>query len=70
MPVNPLPIEIRKCCLRLGLQSALMTRESVHEAWKQQLAPTAHPDFAGDNEAAIELNSAKDTLIKWLSVEN
>src|ERR1700679_2170304 len=67
MPSNPLPIEIRKCCLILGIQPEQLTIELVHQAWKKQLtSPEMHPDFGGDVESAKYLNAAKDTLTRWL----
>ena len=61
------PPEIRKACKLLGLNPEEMTRASVSEAWKKEMAkPGVHPDTGGDTEMAIYLNTAKDSLIRWL----
>jgi hypothetical protein len=61
------PPEIRKACLLLGVRPEEITKEMVIEAWKRQIAsPGVHPDLGGDTESAIYLNTAKDTLIRWL----
>ncbi len=62
-----LPPEIRKACMLLGVRTDDLTVDSVLTAWKKQIAaPGVHPEQGGDNEAAIYLNTAKDTLIRWL----
>jgi hypothetical protein len=44
-----------------------MTERIVKEAWKRQIAsPGVHPDLGGETESAIYLNTAKDTLVRWL----
>ena len=51
----------------LGLQPERLSIESVNQAWKEQMsAPGVHPDLGGDQEAAIFLYTAKDTLLKWI----
>jgi hypothetical protein len=51
----------------LGLKPERLTIESVNQAWKKQMAaPGVHPDLGGDQEAAIFLYTAKDTLLKWI----
>ena len=61
------PPEIRKACMILGLKPERLTIESVNQAWKKQMAaPGVHPDLGGDQEAAIFLYTAKDTLLKWI----
>ena len=71
MPTLPRthPPEIRKACRLLGLNldEAVLTRASVFEAWKKEMAkPGVHPDTGGDTEMAIFLNTAKDTLIRYV----
>ena len=62
------PPEIRKACMILGVRPEEMTLKEVHEKWKAQIAaPGAHPDQGGDTESAIYLNTAKDTLVKWIN---
>jgi hypothetical protein len=61
------PAEIRKACLLLGVRPEDITKEIIIDAWKRQIAsPGVHPDLGGDTESAIFLNTAKDTLIRWL----
>src|SRR5262249_33929122 len=61
------PAEIRKACLLLGVRPEEITNEVVIDAWKRQIAsPGVHPDLGGDTESAIFLNTAKDTLIRYL----
>ncbi|MBS1992188.1 MAG: hypothetical protein JSS83_16815 [Cyanobacteria bacterium SZAS LIN-3] len=62
------PPEIRKACMILGVRPEELTVKEVHEKWKAQIAaPGAHPDQGGDTESAIYLNTAKDTLVKWIN---
>lgn len=62
-----IPPEIRKACMILGVRQEDMTIESVTEAWKRQISsPGVHPDQGGDTESAIYLNTAKDTIVRWL----
>ncbi len=52
----------------LGLRPEKLTVDSVTRAWKEQVAsPGVHPDLGGDQEAVVYLNTAKDTLIRWLN---
>jgi hypothetical protein len=61
------PPEIRKACRLLGLIPEDLTRPVVLEAWKKEMAkPGVHPDTGGDTEMAIYLNTAKDTLMRWV----
>lgn len=70
MPTMPrvFPAEIRKACRLLGLNPEELTNRSVvTEAWKREMAkPGVHPDTGGDTEMAIYLNTAKDTLMRWI----
>jgi hypothetical protein len=66
-PGGQIPPEIRRACLILGLPPEELTSDSVIQAWKTQIAaPGVHPDDGGDTKAAIYLNTAKDTIIRWL----
>ena len=66
MPSN-LPPEIRKACMLLGVRSDKLTLESVLTAWKKQIiAPGVSPEQGGDGESAIYINTAKDSLVRWL----
>ncbi len=61
------PPEIRKACLLLGVKADELTRQQISEAWKREMAkPGVHPDTGGDTEMAIYLNTAKDTLMRWV----
>ncbi len=65
--VRQVPPDIRKACLVLGLRPEDLTREIVHKAWKKEIAnPGTHPDVGGDTEIAVYINTAKDTLMRWL----
>jgi len=65
------PPEIRKACMILGVRPEDLTLKEVNEKWKAQLtAPGVHPDQGGDTESAIYLNTAKDTLVKWINDQN
>ncbi|MBX9947870.1 MAG: hypothetical protein K2Y39_01780 [Candidatus Obscuribacterales bacterium] len=65
--VRQVPPEIRKACMLLGVRPEEMTIESVTDAWKKQItSPGVHPDQGGDTESAIYLNTAKDTILRWL----
>lgn len=62
-----LPPEIRKACMLLGVRADELTLDSVLKAWKKQItAPGVHPEQGGDRESAIYINTAKDTLVRWL----
>lgn len=68
--IKQLPAEIRKACLILGIRPEEMTQQIVMDSWKRQIAsPGVHPDQGGDHEAAIYLNTAKDTLVRWLDAQ-
>ena len=66
--VRQIPAEIRKACMILGVRPEEMTAQSVVETWKSQIIKV-HPDQGGDTEAAIFLNTAKDTIIQWLDAQ-
>jgi hypothetical protein len=68
--VRQIPPEIRRACLILGLRPEELTSAGVIDAWKKQIAaPGVHPDHGGDTEAAIYLNTAKDTLVRWIDAQ-
>ena len=65
-PVEP-PAEVLKWTEVLGLDSNTFTAADVHRAWRKQISsPDVHPDLGGELETAILLNTAKDSLTKWL----
>jgi hypothetical protein len=69
LPTAPrvFPPDIRKACKLLGLNPEELSRSAVTEAWKREMAkPGVHPDTGGDTEMAIYLNTAKDTLMRWV----
>lgn len=66
--VKQIPQDIRKACMILGVRPDEITREIVVETWKQQIIKV-HPDQGGDTEAAIFLNTAKDTIIHWIDAQ-
>lgn len=68
--VPPVPNDIRKHCMILGVRPEDLTVKVVLEAWKAQYAvPGVHPDQGGDTETAVYLNLAKDTLIKYIETQ-
>jgi hypothetical protein len=65
--VKQIPPEIRKASHILGLRPEELTQVQVISAWKTLIAsPGVHPDLGGDNDSAVFLNIAKDTLVRWL----
>ncbi|HEY9678994.1 MAG TPA: hypothetical protein V6C76_13375 [Drouetiella sp.] len=68
--VKQIPPEIRRSAMILGIKAEEATQKSVIEAWKKQIAsPGVHPDLGGDTEAAVFLNTAKDTMVRWLDAQ-
>lgn len=68
--VRNLPPEIRRSCLILGIRPEDMSIEAVQVAWKKQIVHEGvHPDLGGDTESAIYLNTAKDTLLRFLHAQ-
>ncbi|MDP3509900.1 MAG: hypothetical protein Q8T09_18155 [Candidatus Melainabacteria bacterium] len=68
--VAPIPADIRKHCMMLGVRADELTIKVVIEAWKAQItAPGVHPDQGGDTETAVYLNLAKDSLIKYIEAQ-
>jgi hypothetical protein len=68
--VRAVPADIRKAAMILGVRPEDMTKAQVIAAWKAQIAsPGVHPDLGGDTEAAIYLNTAKDTLVHYLDAQ-
>ncbi len=66
--VRAVPPDIRKACLVLGLRPEELTIEMVHQAWKKEMT-TEHPDQGGHTESAVYVNTAKDTLFRWLDAQ-
>jgi hypothetical protein len=72
MPAIPrvFPPDIRKACKLLGVQPEELSRQTVLDAWKKEMSkPGVHPDTGGDTEMAIYLNTAKDTLMRWIEAQ-
>lgn len=68
--VAPIPADIRKHCMMLGVRADELTVKIVIEAWKAQItAPGVHPDQGGDTETAVYLNLAKDSLVKYIEAQ-
>ncbi|MBI4532941.1 MAG: hypothetical protein HY711_03255, partial [Candidatus Melainabacteria bacterium] len=68
--VRNVPPNVRKACLVLGLRPEELTRELVHKAWKKEMTnPGTHPDIGGETEIAIYINTARDTLYRWLDAQ-
>jgi|JI6StandDraft_1071083.scaffolds.fasta_scaffold00122_17 hypothetical protein len=68
--VAPIPADIRKHCMMLGVRPDELTIKIVVEAWKAQItAPGVHPDQGGDTETAVYLNLAKDSLVKYIEAQ-
>jgi len=63
MPKLTPPPEIRKACLILGVRPEELTKQGVIDAWQRQVS---HPNLGCNSEAALFLNNAKTSLIKWL----
>lgn len=63
-----LPGEVRKSLQILGLSPDDFDVAQVKQAWKQAITdPGVHPDLGGQQEVAILLNNARDTVLRWLS---
>ncbi|HEY9757554.1 MAG TPA: hypothetical protein V6C97_20465 [Oculatellaceae cyanobacterium] len=61
------PADIRRWVEVLGLDCSNLTADEVQKAWRAQIStPAVHPDLGGEVETAILLNTAKDSLLKWL----
>jgi len=60
------PAEVRRSCQILGLEISDLNQQAVHRAWKTSMCTDVHPDLGGEVETAILVNTARDTLNKWL----
>jgi hypothetical protein len=61
------PAEVLRWSEVLGLDASNLTAEDIHRAWRKAISsPDVHPDLGGEVETAILLNTAKDSLTKWL----
>jgi hypothetical protein len=61
------PAEVLRWSEVLGLDASTLTAEDIHRAWRKAISsPDVHPDLGGEVETAILLNTAKDSLTKWL----
>ncbi|MBY0356742.1 MAG: hypothetical protein K2W82_01970 [Candidatus Obscuribacterales bacterium] len=64
------PHDIRRSCKLLGIKPEEMSKQAVFDAWKREMAkPGVHPDTGGDTEIAMYLNTAKDTLVRYLEAQ-
>jgi hypothetical protein len=61
----PVPPEIRRACLMLGLKAEELTTEQVIRTWERKLL---QEDAANeiDSDTAWFMNAAKDALVIWL----
>ena len=62
---SKIPVEVRKACMILGVNIENLSPQVTIEKWKSQIIKV-HPDHSGDTEAAVFLNTAKDTVLRWL----
>lgn len=61
----PVPPEIRRACLMLGLKAEEVTTEQVIRTWERKLLQDT-ADNQIDNDTAWFMNAAKDALVIWL----
>jgi hypothetical protein len=67
--INParVPPEVRRACKILGLAPEDISLAAVRKAWKENISdPSVHPDLGGEQEVAIMLNNARDSILRWL----
>ncbi len=62
---HPIPPEIRRACLMLGLKAEDVTAEAVMRTWEQKLLADEHAEETDVNMAWF-MNAAKDALVIWL----
>jgi|JI8StandDraft_1071087.scaffolds.fasta_scaffold18063_5 hypothetical protein len=62
---HPIPPEIRKACLILGLRAEDVTTEKVMNTWEKKLLLASEQENV-DDDTAWFMNSAKDALVIWL----
>lgn len=62
---HPIPPEIRRACLMLGLKAEELTAESVMHTWEKKLLPGSDAEEL-DVDTAWFMNAAKDALVIWL----
>jgi hypothetical protein len=55
-------LECRKACMLLGVSPNELTKDTVVDAWKIRIVS----DTCESVEQVILVNSAKDTLMRWL----
>ena len=64
------PPDIQRALSFLGLTCGELTRQTVLDAWKDIMSkPGVHPDTGGDPKKAMYLNTAKDTLLRWIEAQ-
>jgi hypothetical protein len=62
---HPIPPEIRKACLILGLRAEDVTTETVMHSWEKKLLLSSEQKSV-DDDTAWFMNAAKDALVIWL----
>lgn len=62
---HPIPPEIRKACLMLGLKAEEVTAAAVMQTWEQKLLAESDTEEL-DADTAWFMNAAKDALVIWL----
>ncbi|MFA6210458.1 MAG: hypothetical protein WCT03_25615 [Candidatus Obscuribacterales bacterium] len=62
---HPIPPEIRRACLILGLRAEDVTTETVMHTWERKLLLDSEIED-GDDDSAWFMNAAKDALVIWL----
>jgi len=65
---NQLPVEIRKYCLMLGIAPTELSMQSLQQAWAKRVSTDGvHTESGGDDDSLLELNQAREALLKYLS---
>lgn len=68
MSSNQLPVEIRKYCLMLGIAPAELSMQLLQQAWAKRISTDGvHTETGGDADSLLELNIAREALLKYLS---
>ncbi|CAN5464205.1 hypothetical protein BH11CYA1_BH11CYA1_01010 [soil metagenome] len=62
---HPIPPEIRKACLMLGLRAEDVTTETVMHTWEKKLLLDNEMENV-DEDTAWFMNAAKDALVIWI----
>ncbi len=62
---HPIPPEVRRACLMLGLKAENLTAEAVMHTWEKKLLADDQAEEVDANTAWF-MNAAKDALVIWL----